>query len=378
MLNNIVRCRTAALGGHVDACGEQCGFSRVSYNSCRDRHCPKCLTPQSVKWVTGRLLRILPVPYFHVVFTIPDILYPLVLRNKKVLYDILFKAASQSLIELSRDPKRLNADIAMTAVLHTWGQNLLLHPHLHCVVAAGGLSRDGTRWVKGNERYLLPVKVLGKLFRGKFLAMLQQARDDGELDFNGSTADLADPAVWARLRDGLYSKSWVVYAKPPFGGPEQVFRYLGRYTHRVAISNHRIQNIADGRVIFSIKDYKDSAKNKTMSLAGGEFLRRFLLHVLPKGFVRIRHYGLYASRNVNTKLATAMRLLKPDAVAKPKTETDEKTDEENQPWWERFFDMTGVDIMACPSCGGRLVRRSATTAELITGETQARAPPRAA
>lgn len=376
VLNNIVRCRTAALGGHVDACKEPCGFSRISYNSCRDRHCPKCQGRQRAEWVTKRLERILPVPYFHVVFTIPDSLNPLALRNKKVVYSILFKAASQTLLQLGRDPKRLEADLGVTAVLHTWGQNLLLHPHLHCVVTGGGLSRNGTRWFQGRARYLLPVKVLGKLFCGKFLALLEKARDDGELSFKGSTAELANPAAWARLRDGLYKKSWVVYAKPPFGGAEQVFRYLGRYTHRVAISNHRILSIKEGRVHFTVKDYKDGAKKKTMSLSGAEFLRRFLLHVLPKGFVRIRHYGLCASRNVNTKLMRAKRLLEPDAVAEQ--DTSHKADGEKQPWWERFLELSGVDVMACPCCGGRLERRLAMTTELVAAEAAARAPPRAA
>ncbi len=376
VLNNIVRCRTAVLGGHTDVCEHGCGFVRVSYNSCRDRHCPKCQALQRAQWVTRRLERILPVPYFHVVFTIPDTLNALMLRNKRVLYAILFGAASKTLIELGRDPRRLGAELAVTAVLHTWGQNLLFHPHLHCVVTGGGLSQDGASWVAGQQRYLLPVKVLGKLFRGKFLAHLQQAYEDGELEFKGSTAELADPVVWARLRDSLYGKDWVVYAKPPFGGAEQVFRYLGRYTHRVAISNHRIKEIADGRVLFSVKDYKDHAHHKTMSLDAVEFLRRFLLHVLPKGFVRIRHYGLCASRNVNTKLVTARRLLGPEAATEPQHET--KSVKPEQPWWERFYAMTGIDPMVCPDCGGRLERGPATHAELQQAQVPARSPPVAA
>jgi Putative transposase/Transposase zinc-binding domain len=374
VLKNIVRCRTAVLGGHVDACKKGCGFSRISYNSCRDRHCPKCQSRQQTEWVTKRLERILPVPYFHVVFTIPDALNPLALRNKKVIYSILFKAASQTLIQLGRDPKRLNVDLGVTAVLHTWGQNLLFHPHLHCIVTGGGLSLNGKRWVLGRERYLLPIKVLGKLFRGKFMALLERAYKEGEFDFKGSTADLADPMIWARLSDGLYNKNWVVYAKPPFGGPTQVFRYLGRYTHRVAISNSRIQSIANGRVRFSMKNYKDGAKNKTMSLAGAEFLRRFLLHVLPKGFVRIRHYGLCASRNVNTKLLTAKRLLEPELTVN--SDDSQEVQDDTQPWWERFREMTGVDVMACPCCGGRLERRPAMTADLVAAKAEARAPPR--
>ncbi len=374
VLKNIAHCRTAKLGGHMDECEEGCGFLRVSYNSCRDRHCPKCQSRQRAEWVTKRLERLLPVPYFHVVFTIPSELNPVALRNKRVVYKILFAAASQALIELGRNPKRLGADIGVTAVLHTWGQNLLLHPHLHCVVTGGGLARDGTRWVKGRQRYFLPVKVLGKLFRGKFLAALQLAYDDGELELKGSTTGLAEPAAWAKLRDSLYRKNWVVYAKPPFGGAEQVFRYLGRYTHRVAISNHRLKEIAEGRVAFSVKDYKDDARHKIMTLDAVEFLRRFLLHVLPKGFVRIRHYGLSASRNVNTKLVAARQLLN----VEPTVEPDAKTCDEKPPlpWWERFYALTGVDPMACPSCGARLQRWAATIDELEEStDAPARSPP---
>ena len=374
VLHNIAACRTAALGGHVDTCERSCGFARISYNSCRDRHCPKCQAPRRAEWLAQRLERLLPVPYFHVVFTIPDRINPLALRNKAVVYRILFDAAAATLRELTRDPKRLGADIGVTALLHTWGQNLLLHPHLHCVVTGGGLSPDGTRWVPGRERYLLPVKVLGKLFRGKFLARLDRAYRDGDLHLDGSTAELADPAAWARLRDRLYRTNWVVYAKPPFGGAEQVFRYLGRYTHRVAISNHRIVHLGDGKVTFTLKDYKDGARTKTMTLDAVEFLRRFLLHVLPKGFMRIRHYGLHASRNVNTKLAAARMHLDPDGATEPagSDATPEPTE-----WWERFLENTGIDVMACPCCGGRLVRRTYLQADLpsLPADTRARAPP---
>ena len=375
VLRNIAACRTAALGGHVDECEHGCGFARISFNSCRDRHCPKCQGPQRAEWLSRRLERLLPVPYFHVVFTIPNELNPLALRNKAVVYKILFEAASKTLVELAHDPKRLGADIGMTAVLHTWGQNLLLHPHLHCVVSGGGLSPDGSRWITGRQRYLLPVKVLGKLFRGKFLALLEQAYKNGQLELTGSTAELADPVVWAGLRDRLYHKHWVVYAKPPFGGAIQVFRYLGRYTHRVAISNHRIVDIADGKVSFTVKDYKDGAREKTMTLETVEFLRRFLLHVLPKGFVRIRHYGLCASRNVNTKLVAARRLLEPDVPAKSPQHTAPSA--EPRSWWERFREQTGVDVMVCLSCGGRLVRRPALPDELrtATSASPTRAPP---
>jgi hypothetical protein len=288
------------------------------------------------------------------------------------------KGASKTLLELARDPKRLGAQIGVTAVLHTWGQNLLLHPHLHCVVTGGGLSADGLRWVAGREGYFLPVKVLSKLYRGKFLASLDRAYKDGKLEFAGSTAYLADPIAWAGLRDGLYRKDWVVYAKAPFGGPEQVFRYLGNYTHRVAISNHRIMGIEDGAITFSVKDYKDGAKRKPMRLDAVEFLRRFLLHVLPKGFVRIRHYGLCASRNVTTRLVIARQLLEPEAHAEPTPTRPPPT--EPAPWWERFRHQTGIDVMACPCCGGRLVRRRMLPAEPAAApvDLSARAPPAAA
>jgi hypothetical protein len=360
VLRNIAACRTAALGGHVDHC-DDCGHARISYNSCRDRHCPKCQGPQRAEWLVQRLERLLPVPYFHVVFTIPHELNPIALRNKEHVYKILFDAASATLLQIAEDPKHLGAQVGITAVLHTWAQNLLLHPHLHCVVTGGGLSSDGARWVSARRHYFLPVKVLGRLFRGKFLAALHQAWDNGKLELTGSSAKLTDPVAWSTLKDRLYCKEWVVYAKPPFGGPEQVFRYLGRYTHRVAITNHRIVHLDDGKVTFTVKDYADNATPKQMTLGGVEFLRRFLLHVLPERFVRIRHYGLCAARNVNTKLATAHRLLDPQTPAKANTpEPSEPRDK--MTWWERFAQHTGIDVMVCPGCGGRLVRRHLPTA----------------
>jgi len=332
---------------------------RISYNSCRDRHCPKCQAPQQAAWLAQRLERLLPVPYFHVVFTIPDQLNPLALRNKDVVYQILFAAAAQTLLTLARDPQHLGADIGITAVLHTWSQNLLLHPHLHCVVTGGGLALDGTRWVPGRQRFFLPVKLLAKLFRGKFLHALHRAWKHGRLALAGSTAHLADPHIWSAFKNRLYGTPWVVYAKPPFGGPEHVFRYLGRYTHRVAISNHRLLNVTDGQVTFRIKDYTDRGRKKTLTLDAVDFLRRFLLHVLPTRFVRIRHYGLSAGRNVQRKLATARRLLEPQQTP-PIVSTPPASDaSEPQSWAERFRDLTGIDIMACPCCGGRLIRRQA-------------------
>lgn len=344
-IRNITACRTAQLGGHVDACPD-CGFRRISYNSCRDRHCPKCQATRRAVWLQTRLERLLPVDHFHVVFTLPEQLQPLVLKNQRLLYGLLFRAASQTLLTLAADPKRLGAQPGITAVLHTWGQNLLFHPHLHCVVTGGGLSADGQRWVSARQGYLLPVKVLAKLFRGKFLAGVQQAYERGELKLTGSVAPLAHPRAFRKLLTTLYKRNWIVYAKPPFGGAEQVYRYLGRYTHRVAISNARLISHQQGQVQFRYKDYRDAARHKAMTLTAEEFIRRFLLHVLPKGFVRIRHYGLLASRNVGTRLAECRRLLSGEGAAT--AEQPEKT------MVERILEWFGLDVVHCPHCGAAL------------------------
>ena len=352
VLRHIATCRTAALGGHLDVC-DTCAYEHNSYNSCRDRHCPKCQATERARWIAERTERLLPVPCFHVVFTLPSELRPLALRNKAPLYDLLFRAASSTLRRLARDPKRLGADIGVTAVLHTWGQDMHFHPHLHCIVTGGGLALDGSHWMPSRSNYFLPVAVLAKLFRGSFLAGLEQARKEGKLDFAGSTAEIADPVRWAALRDGLYRKDWRVYAKPPFGGPEQVLRYLGGYTHRVAISNHRLVSLKNGKVTFTYKDYEDRSRRKTMALDAVEFLRRFLLHVLPQGFVRIRHYGIWAARNVNTKLAVAKRMLASEPVDVQGAAPTKK----EKPWWERFLEHTGIDVRSCPQCkSGRLQR----------------------
>jgi hypothetical protein len=344
VMSSLVQCRTATLGGHVDSC-DGCGFVRVSYNSCRDRHCPKCQASERAAWVDARLERLLPVEYFHVVFTLPEQLQPLVLKNRRTLYALLFRAASETLLELAADPKRLGAQIGITAVLHTWGQNLLFHPHVHCVVTGGGLSKDGRRWIPTRAGYFLPVRVLSRLFRGKFLAKLQQLHRSGHLTLTGSASHLAQPPAFRQLLDGLYRANWVVYAKPPFGGAEQVYRYLGRYTHRVAISNSRLISLHGDRVRFQYKDYADGQKSKQMTLSADEFLRRFLLHVLPKGFVRIRHYGLLASPNVQTKLKRCQWLLGPsDAV---RTQADQRPVDRFREWIEEV-------ITRCPRCGGHL------------------------
>ena len=346
VLTNLSQCRTAALGGHVDSCNG-CGFVRISYNSCRDRHCPKCQSSERAAWVDARLERLLPVEYFHVVFTLPRQLQPLILKNRRVLYALLFAAASESLLELAADPKRLGAQPGITAVLHTWGQNLLFHPHLHCVVTGGGLSPDGQRWIATRPGYLLPVQVLSRLLRGKFLARLKQLYGAGKLTLSGSVSHLAQPPAFQTLLDCLYRTKWVVYAKPPFGGAAQVYRYLGRYTHRVAISNSRLISLRDGQVRFQYKDYADDQKSKQMTLSAEEFLRRFLLHVLPKGFMRIRHYGLLASPNVQTKLKRCQWLLGP-ANGVNTVDSHLRVDS--------FQVRIETAVSVCPRCGDHLMK----------------------
>src|SRR6516165_913332 len=347
VMRRLVACRTAALGGHVDACS-RCGYTRVSYNSCRDRHCPKCQGVKRAAWLEARLERLLPVEHFHVVFTLPVALHPLVLHHPRRLYDLLFQAASQTLLTLAADHKRLGAQIGLTAILHTWGQNLLFHPHLHCVVTGGGLSPDGSHWIATRPGYLLPVKVLARLFRGKFLAGVKEAYDAGQLSFAGSVAALAEPEAFRRWLDALYRQDWVVYAKPPFGGARQVFRYLGRYSHRVAIANSRLLGLEDGQVLFRWKDYADDHRTKVMRLTADEFIRRFLLHVLPKRFVRIRHYGLLAGRNVNTRLAYCHQLLADTAPAALTA---------NKPAWLEPYHWLEPQPIFCPHCHGPLVQR---------------------
>lgn len=308
VLYAIENCRTAVLGGHIEEC-DRCRHRVISYNSCLNRHCPKCQGPAREKWLANRTADLLPVPYFHVVFTLPHLLAPLALQNKRVMYGILFRAASETLLEVASDPKHLGAQIGFLAVLHTWGQNLQHHPHLHCVVPGGGLSPDHTEWISARDHFLLPVKVLSRVFRGKFVELLQTAFRRGRLQFHGNLAALRHKPAFQALLRGAYRSEWVVYAKPPFGGPEQVLRYLSRYTHRVAISNHRILKIADGNVTFLWKDYAHGNKKRKMVLSACEFLRRFFLHVLPQGFVRIRHFGLLANRHRKTLLELCRRLL---------------------------------------------------------------------
>jgi hypothetical protein len=310
VIDAIVNCRTAALGGHVEQC-DQCCYTRISYNSCRNRHCPKCQSLARAKWVAARQAELLPVEYFHVVFTLPEQIARIAWHNPKVVYDILFRATAETLATIARDPRHLGAEIGFFAVLHTWGQNLLHHPHLHCVVPGGGLSPDGSRWISCPAGFFLPVKVLSRLFRRLFLDQLRSAFRRGKLRWFGELASLRDPRLFVSYLAPLKKAEWVVYAKPPFGGPRQVLDYLGRYTHRVALSNERLLDVADGQVTFQWKDYRSQGrqKSRTMTLTIDEFIRRFLIHVLPRGFQRIRFFGLLSNRNRTVRLSECRRQL---------------------------------------------------------------------
>jgi hypothetical protein len=330
-------CRTAALGGHVEYVEQcdTCGHRVISYNSCRDRHCPKCQASLRAKWLAVREAELLPVPYFHVVFTLPQQIGMLSLQNAREIYNILFRAASETLLTIAADPKRLGAAAGFLAVLHTWGQNLHLHPHLHCVVPGGGISADSAKWIGCRKKsFFLPVKVLGCRFRNVFLTYLREAFADGKLQFHGEMAGLAKPAAFEALCLRAERIKWVVHAKPPFGGPEPVLKYLARYTHRVAISNSRILSMDDGRVTFLWKDYADANRTKIMALDAVEFIRRFLLHILPAGFVRIRQFGFLANRARREKLALCRTLLNapiPQSNTTVADVRDRKTDENRCP-----------------------------------------------
>jgi Putative transposase/Transposase zinc-binding domain len=312
-LRDIGLCRTAALGGHLEQC-DDCPYQKIAYDSCRNRHCPKCQSTARDRWLQKQASSLLPVPYSHVVFTLPKQLAPLALRNQRLLYDLLFRAASETLLEIAADPRHLGARIGILAVLHTWSQNLRHHPHLHCLVPAGGLALDNSRWIACQPSFFLPVHGLSRLFRGKLLAFLKQAFSRGELHCSGSTANLASPRQFYSLLRLLRHKKWIVYAKPPFGGPEHVLKYLARYTHRVAISNGRLLDLTNGQVRFRWRDSKHNNRIKIMPLDAVEFIRRFLLHVLPSGFVKIRHFGLLANRNRRPALALCRNYLDAPAV----------------------------------------------------------------
>jgi hypothetical protein len=349
VLSAIERCRTPALGGHRDRCS-RCGHTvAISYNSCRNRHCPKCQTNARNKWLAARMKDLLAVPYVHVVFTLPHELAPLAFHNKKILYTLLFRASAATLLEVAADSKHLGAEIGGLTVLHTWGQNLLHHPHVHCVIPSGGLSLDHMRWVRPRYPFFLPVKVLSRVFRGKFVAGLKQAHQKGDLCFPGPLQVLAQERMFRSFLRSLFRQDWVVYAKPPFGGPQYVLHYLARYTHRVAISNHRLVNFQDGQITFRWKDYAHGNKRKLMTLSAQEFLRRFLLHTLPRGFVRIRFFGFHANRRRATLLPLCRQLLEiPEFPGTPSTP-----------------ERSASDGRICPLCGGPLVVIERLTAQQI-------------
>ena len=307
-LRDIAACRTATLGGHIEQC-DHCSHRVIAYNSCRNRHCPKCQSAARDRWLAERAKELLPVPYCHVVFTVPEQLAPLARQNQRLFYGLLFRAVSQTLLEIAADPRHLGAQIGFLAVLHTWSQNLLHHPHVHCVVPAGGIAPDGSKWIPCRQKFFLPVRVLSRLFRGKLLAFLREAYAKGKLQFSGQLAALADPARFQTWLRTLKKSDWVVYAKPPFGGPEHVLKYLARYTHRVAISHGRLVSLEQGQVRFRWRDSKDNNRTKTMTLDAIEFIRRFLLHILPSGFVKIRHFGFLANRNRSVRLDLCRRHL---------------------------------------------------------------------
>jgi Putative transposase/Transposase zinc-binding domain len=307
---DICACRTATLGAHIEEC-DTCSRQIIAYDSCRNRHCPKCQSTARDKWLTAQATDLLPVPYCHVVFTLPQELSPLALQNPRVIYGMLFCTVSETLLTIAADPHRLGARIGFLSVLHTWNQKMLHHPHLHCLIPAGGLSLDRSRWIRCRRRFFLPVKVLGKLFRGKFLALLDAAYRKKRLQLFGALAYLQDPTEFSRFLRRLHNLNWVVYAKPPFGGPEHVIKYLARYTHRVAISNGRLLEMRDGQVTFRWRDSANGNQQKQMTLDAVDFIRRFLLHVLPSGFVKIRHFGFLANRNRREALALCRSLLPP-------------------------------------------------------------------
>jgi hypothetical protein len=346
VMTAIERCRTAALGGHAEVC-DRCGHQRIWYNSCADRHCPKCQSLARAEWVADRQLELLQTAYFHVVFTVPEQIAGIALQNKRILYGILFRATAESLQTIAADPKHLGARIGFFAVLHTWGQNLLHHPHLHCVVPGGGLSADGTRWISCRPGFFLPVRVLSRLFRRLFLKYLQKAFDAGKLQFSGSLESLADPHQFRSCLAPVERTEWVVYAKPPFAGPQKVLDYVGRYTHRVAISNDRLLDIENDQVTFRWKDYRHGHRQKTMTLPAGEFIRRFLIHVLPAGFQRIRYFGFLGNCHRKDKLALCRLLLRMPPLEPQSASENQSVDEDYR---DRYEKLTGSSLRLCPIC----------------------------
>jgi hypothetical protein len=350
VMSAIESCRTAALGGHVARC-EKCQHTAIAYNSCRNRHCPKCQGSQAREWMEAREAELLEVPYFHVVFTLPPRIGAIAYQNKAAIYDLLFKASAETLLAIAADPKRLGVKIGFTSVLHTWGSAMTHHPHVHMIVPGGGIALDGSRWISSTEDYLLPVPVLARMFRGKMLALLKAAHEAGRLQFFADHAHLADKAAFKAWLGPLYDTKWHVHAKRPFAGPEQVLAYLARYTHRVAISNSRLIGADETGVTFKFKDYRieGPGRYKTMTVAPAEFIRRFMLHVLPKGFHRIRHYGLLASSGAKADtIARARELI---AAATP-PQPPRPTKQDQAP---ADAEATDKPVHPCPCCGGRMV-----------------------
>jgi predicted Zn-ribbon and HTH transcriptional regulator len=358
VLNAILRCRTAALGGHADACSK-CGHEAFSFNSCRNRHCPKCQANARDRWLQAREKELLPTRYVHVVFTLPRHLSPLALQNKREIYALLFRASAETLIEIARDPEHLGAEIGFFSVLHTWNQKLQHHPHVHCIVPAGGLAPDHSRWIDSQRKFFLPVDALKEVFRGKFVDGLKTLHAEQKLVFHGALAWLRCRKAFAAWLRPLFRSRWVVYAKRPFGGAQHALRYLGQYTHRVAISNHRLVALADGMVTFRWRDSAHKNKKRLMTLPVDEFLRRFLLHVLPPGFVRIRHFGLMAHRRRGESLPLCLQLLAQSGRVPDEAEPEEKTGSSPRPLW------------MCPHCGGPM----ALIERLSAAQLRSRSPP---
>ena len=357
VLDAILRCRTAVLGGHRDRCAD-CGHVAISYNSCGNRHCPRCQGNARLRWLQAREAELLPTRYVHAVFTLPRELAPVALQNKKVIFNLLFHSSAETLLEIARDPRHLGADVGFFSVLHTWNQRLQFHPHVHCILAAGGLSPDRSRWIGSSRRFFLPIKVLSRVFRGKFVAGLKTAFHSGDLHFHGTLQHLAEPRAFRAWLRTLFRQDWVVYAKRPFGGPEHALRYLGAYTHRVAISNQRLVALSDGQVTFRWRDSAHGNKKRLMTLPVDEFLRRFLLHVLPRGFVRIRNFGFLANRRRAKLLPLCFQLLRRSTEDAPPAATASAT----QPG----------SCWRCPICGGTMHMEE----QISPAELRFRAPPR--
>lgn len=360
VIRAILSCRTLLLGAHVDACS-RCGHQAISYNSCRNRHCPRCQTQARDRWIAARTRELLPVPYAHVVFTLPHALAPLALQNKKAIYSLLLRSSAETLLEVARDPKHLGAEIGFFSILHTWNQKLLHHPHVHCVVPAGGLSPAHDRWISAQPKFFLPVAALGKVFRGKFVEGLRRLYQNKGLVFEGKLAPLRKEKTFSELLRTVHQTRWVVYSKPPFGGAGQVVQYLGRYTHRVAISSSRLVSLGEGGVTFRWRDSERGNKQRLLTLSAVEFLRRFLLHVLPSGFVRIRHFGFFAHRRRRELLPLCMNLLGAASAAAASPVAPSESSSVDKPLW------------TCPVCGGSMVVIERLTAEQV--QVRLRAPP---